>query len=98
MRAWPNGSGSPSTSPLRPSRRLCSRKSTGLSSRIACLSRLLASLGVDGQAILSPGTEWNQPIGVCEWIAPKRPPAPTTESTTSGTLACSFEMYQYFVH
>ena len=46
---------------------------------------------------MRPGTEWNQPIGVCEWIAPKRPPAPITESTTSGTLPCSFERYQYFV-
>src|SRR6185369_4746303 len=98
MRAWPKGIGSSPTSPFKPSRRLCSRKSTGFSSRIACLSRPLASPGVEGQAILSPGTEWNQPIGVCEWIAPKRPPAPTTDSTTSGTLACSFERYQYFVH
>ena len=39
---------------------------------------------------------WNQVPGICEWIAPKRPPAPTAERTTSGTLPCSFEMYQYF--
>jgi hypothetical protein len=29
-------------------------------------------------------------------MAPKRPPAPTADRTTSGTLACSFETYQYF--
>ena len=28
-------------------------------------------------------------------MAPKRPPAPTAQRTTSGTLACSFDMYQY---
>ncbi len=32
---------------------------------------------------------WN-----CECIAPKRPPPPTAERTTSGTGPCSFEMYQ----
>ena len=31
---------------------------------------------------------------VWEWIAPKRPPPPTAERTTSGTLPCSLEMYQ----
>jgi hypothetical protein len=26
----------------------------------------------------------NQEAGICEWIAPKRPPAPTTERITMG--------------
>ena len=36
-------------------------------------------------------------IGICEWIAPKRPPAPTTERITSGTLMRSSVRNQYFV-
>ena len=39
----------------------------------------------------------NQETGICEWIAPKRPPAPTTERITSGTLTCSPVRNQYFV-
>ena len=39
----------------------------------------------------------NQETGICEWIAPKRPPAPTTERTTRGTETCSPVRYQYFV-
>ncbi len=39
----------------------------------------------------------NQDTGICEWIAPKRPPAPTTERITSGTLTCSCVRNQYFV-
>ena len=38
---------------------------------------------------------WNQLACVCEWIAPKRPPPPTAERTTSGALRCSFDRYQY---
>ena len=49
-----------------------------------------------GAAIFRPGMPWNQVPWICECIAPKRPPPPTAERTTSGTLACSFEMYQYF--
>ena len=68
---------------------------TGLGSRIAAFSSPFASAGVDGNAILSPGTPWNQVPWFCEWIAPKRPPAPTAERTTSGTLPCSLDTYQY---
>ena len=39
----------------------------------------------------------NQEAGICEWIAPNRPPAPTTERKTSGTLTCSPVRNQYFV-
>ena len=37
----------------------------------------------------------SQVAGVCEWIAPKRPPPPTAQRITSGTGACSLDMYQY---
>ena len=39
----------------------------------------------------------NHEAGICEWMPPNRPPAPTTERTTSGTLTCSPVMNQYFV-
>ena len=48
-------------------------------------SSALASLGVDGQTILRPGTPRNQEIGVCEWTAPNCRPAPTAQRITSGT-------------
>ena len=31
----------------------------------------------------------NHDTGICEWIAPKRPPAPTADRIMSGTHACS---------
>ena len=65
-----------------------------MSSRIAPFSRPLASAGEDGNAIFNPGTPWNQVPCVWEWIAPNRPPAPTADRTTSGTVPCSLEMYQ----
>ena len=39
----------------------------------------------------------NHDTGICEWIAPNRPPAPTTERIVSGTLTCSCVRNQYFV-
>ena len=95
IRATPIGTRSPSTSPEIPYRRLCSKKSTGLSSRIADRSRPFASAGVAGVTIFSPGTPMNQDAGIWEWIAPNRPPAPTTERITSGTLTCSPLRNQY---
>ena len=68
-----------------------------MSSRIAAFSSPFASAGVDGHTILSPGTPMNHETGIWEWIAPKRPPAPTTERITSGTLTCSCVRNQYFV-
>ncbi len=59
------------------------------------MSRPFASAGEDGNAILSPGMPWNQVACVWEWIAPNRPPPPTAERTTSGTLRCSCDRYQY---
>src|SRR5688500_20240531 len=69
---------------------------TGLSFRIADLRRPFASAGLDGPTTLMPGMPWNQVPWICECIAPKRPPAPKAERTTSGTLACSFDTYQNF--
>ena len=60
------------------------------------MSSPFASPEVDGIAIFRPGMPWNQVPWICEWTAPKRPPPPTAERTTSGMLACSLEMYQYF--
>ena len=97
MRATPIGTSSPSTSPTTPYRRLCSKKSTGLSSRIAERRSPFASAGVAGVTIFSPGTPMNHDTGIWEWIAPNRPPAPTTERITSGTLTCSPVRNQYFV-
>src|SRR5262245_9407488 len=39
----------------------------------------------------------NHDTGIWEWMAPNRPPAPTTERITSGTLCCSWVRNQYFV-
>ena len=95
--AWPSGSSSdPSpASSFSEYSRLCSMKSTGLSSRIELLSSALASCGNAGQTIFRPATPANQVAGICECIAPKRPPAPTAHRTTSGTECCSPETYQY---
>src|SRR5207253_9988707 len=46
----------------------------------------LASAGFDGATSFSPVMPISQGIGVWEWIAPNRPPAPTTERITSGQL------------
>ena len=98
IRALPSSIASPSggASPFTEYSRLCSRNTTGFGSRIAPLSMPLASAGEDGNAILIPGTPWNHVPWFWEWIAPKRPPAPTAERTTSGQLPCSLETYQYF--
>ena len=39
----------------------------------------------------------NHDAGICEWIDPNRPPAPTTDLTTRGTGTCSPLRYQYLV-
>ena len=76
---------------------MCSKKITGFSSRIAAFSRPFASAGVAGAAIFSPGMPISQETGICEWMAPKRPPPPTTERMTSGTLWRPPVRNQYFV-
>src|SRR3954454_2867562 len=62
---------------------------------MAALSSALALTGSEGATIFRPGTFWNHAAGFWEWIAPKRPPAPTAERTTNGTDACSLLKYQY---
>lgn len=74
---------------------MCSKKSTGLSSRIEAYRSVFASRGVAGATIFSPGTAWNQAIGIWEWIAPNWLPAPTVDRTVSGSFACSLERYLY---
>ena len=76
---------------------MCSKKITGLSSRIAPLSRPFASAGVEGATIFRPGMPVSHETGICEWIAPKRAPPPTTERITSGQLCRSPVRNQYFV-
>ena len=76
--------------------RLCSKKSTGLSSSIDARSSAFASAGVDGATILIPGMPVSQATGICEWMAPKRPPAPTTERIVTGTLTSPRVRNQYF--
>ena len=39
----------------------------------------------------------SQDAGICEWMAPKRPPAPTTERMTTGQPCRSPVRNQYFV-
>ncbi len=39
----------------------------------------------------------NHETGICEWIAPKRAPPPTTERIVSGTLTCSCVRNQYLL-
>ena len=52
--------------------------------------------GVEGATILIPGTPVDPATGLCEWIAPKRPPAPTTERITTGTLTSPRVRKRYF--
>ena len=61
-------------------------KITGLSSRIAALSRPLASAAVEGTATSRPGTCRNSASKQCEWVGPSWWPAPCGMRITSGTL------------
>ena len=70
---------------------------TGFSSRIAAFNNPFASAGVDGATIFRPVIPISQETGICEWIAPKRPPAPTTERITSGQPCFSPLRNQYLV-
>ena len=62
-------------------------KITGLSSRMAALSRPLASAGVDGTATSRPGTCRKKASKECEWVGPSWWPAPCGMRITSGTFA-----------
>src|SRR5918996_528567 len=54
-------------------------KITGLSSRIAALSRPFPSAGVDGQATSRPGIWRNRASKLCEWVGPSWCPPPLPE-------------------
>ncbi len=73
---------------------MCSRNRTGFSSRIAAIISPFASEGVAGQTIFSPGTACSHGAGICEWMAPKRPPPPTALRITSGTVLVSADRNQ----
>ena len=47
--------------------------------------------------IFSPVMPISHDTGICEWMAPKRPPAPTTDRITSGQLWRPPVRNQYFV-
>ncbi|CAB5008495.1 unannotated protein [freshwater metagenome] len=84
------------TSPLSPYRPLCSRKSTGLSERIALLSRPLASAGVDGVTTCSPAADISIASGLCECSGPPPLAAPSGARMTSGTVKSPPCMYRHF--
>jgi hypothetical protein len=67
-----------------------------LSSSIAARRSAFASAGVEGATILIPGMPVSHDTGICEWMAPNRPPAPTTERITTGTLTSPCVRNQYF--
>ena len=52
---------------------------------MACTIKPLASAGVAGQAILSPGQWAKKPSGFCEWKGPPEKPPPEGSRTTIGT-------------
>src|ERR1700741_2201475 len=51
-------------------------KHTGFGSRIAAISRPLASSAVDGATTLIPGACMNHASGFCEWNGPPEKPPP----------------------
>ena len=67
-------------------------KMTGLSSRIALLSRPFASLGVDGITTTSPGTWAYQLSNACECWAATCAAAPEGPRITSGQRICPPDM------
>ena len=62
-------------------------KTTGLGSRIALISRPLASSAVDGATTLSPGACMNHASGFCEWNGPPEKPPPDGSRTVMFTLS-----------
>src|SRR5579863_8708701 len=64
---------------------LSSKKTTGFSSRIAVLSRPLASYGVEGNTTFNPGAWLNQACSDCECCAAERRVAPSVVRITMGT-------------
>ena len=62
-------------------------KTTGLGSRMALISRPLASSGVAGATTLSPGECMNHASGFCEWNGPPEKPPPEGSRTVMFTLS-----------
>jgi len=65
---------------------------TGSGSRMACLSSPLASRGVEGRAIFTPGTWLHSDSTDHEWVDPSCPPAPLFPRNTQGTGNCPPDM------
>jgi hypothetical protein len=65
---------------------LSSKKTTGLSSRIAVFNNPFASYGVDGIVTFSPGTWLSQACSDCECCAAERRVAPSVVRKTIGTF------------
>ena len=70
---------------------LCSRYSTGSSSRIEARRRPFASYGVDGITTLSPGTCVKNASTDCEWYSAPCTPPPYGARMTIGTVKPLFE-------
>ena len=94
MSATPKGMAySPSgTGPLSPYIILSSKKTTGLSSRIAVTSSPLASAGVEGSATLSPGTWAGHACRLWLCCAADRRVAPIVVRMTMGTRSLPPDM------
>src|SRR5262245_42781460 len=86
--ATPNGIvySSVGTGPLSLYIILSSKKTTGLSSRIADLRSPFASYGVDGSTTFNPGMWQNQACSDCECCAAERRVAPSVARMTIGTF------------
>src|SRR5436309_14376239 len=65
---------------------LSSKKTTGLSSRIALFRRPFASYGVDGNTTFNPGMWQDHACSDCECCAADRRVAPSEPRMTLGTL------------
>jgi hypothetical protein len=65
---------------------LSSKKTTGLSSRIAALRSPFASAGVDGTTTFKPGMWLGQACSDCECCAAERSDWPIVVRITSGTF------------
>ena len=65
---------------------LSSKKTTGLSSRMAAFNSPLASYGVDGTTTLRPGTWLTHACRLCECCAADRRVAPSVVRITIGTF------------
>ena len=68
-----------------------------MSSRIASSAGPWRLVGWRGRRSSGRARPSSQETGICEWIAPNRPPRSTRRADHDGYGAFSFETYQYFV-